>query len=99
MGHWDHKKTRRLIRALITQLEVRMSEATDRLDAALTGLTGDIASLKAAAVALQAALDEALADQEAAVQEAVAAAVAAFNAELEPLVARAEALDAETPEA
>lgn len=99
MGHWDHKKTRRLIRALTTQLEALMSEHTDRLTVALDGLTGDIAALKAAADALQASLDQALADQEQAVQDAVAGAKADFDAALEPLVARAEALDAETPPA
>lgn len=97
--HLDHKKTRKLLRDLITQLEATMSANSDRISAALDGITGDIQRLKDAAVALQAAVDAAVADKDAAVAAAVSQAQADFDAALAPLADRAEALDAETPEA
>lgn len=96
-NHLDHKKTRRVLRRLITQLEGTIMANADRISAALDGITGDIAHLKAAAAALQAAVDAAIADKDAAVAAAVAQAQADFDAALAPLADRAEALDAETP--
>jgi hypothetical protein len=102
-NHLDHKKTRRLIREAAQRMEQIMAEGIDRVDAALTGIAGDIQRLKAAADALQAALDLALAAQDEVVAAAVAEAIAGKQAEFEdalaPLVAKAEALDAATPEA
>ena len=85
-----------------------MSEATDRINAAIVGIQGDLDGLKAAAVvaaaaaaALQAALDAALADQGPVIAAAVAAAVAEQQAAAEAanaeLAARLEAIDAQTP--
>ena len=99
MGYLDHKKTRRLIKETAQRMETLMSEAIDRLTAALDGITGDIQRLKDAAAALQAAVDAAIADKDAAVAAAVTQAQADFDAALAPVVDRAEALDAETPEA
>lgn len=96
-NHLDHKKTRRTLRRLISHLEELMTEGIARVDAALEGIRGDIMRLKDAGAALQAALDEALAGKDQAVADAVAAERAAFDAALAPLVAKAEALDAENP--
>ena len=63
-NHLDHKKTRRVLRGLITQLEGIIMTNTDRISAALDGLTGDVAALKAAAAALQSAVDAAIADKD-----------------------------------
>lgn len=105
MGYLDHKKTRHLIKKVAQRMEAIMAEGIDRIDAAIEGIRGDITRLKDAAAALQAALDQALADQDAvvaaAVADAIAAERAAFDAALVPLVNKAEALDAENvaPEA
>jgi hypothetical protein len=96
--HLDHKKTRRVLRQLITSLEGNIMANLDRISAALDGLTGDIQRLKDAAAALQAAVDAAVADKDAAVAAAVTQAQADFDAALAPLADRAEALDAETPD-
>lgn len=100
----NHRKTRALIQRLTDEMRTIMTEGIDRLDAALTGVQGDVTGLKAeiarliaAAGVLQASLDQALADKDQAVADGVAAARAEFDAALEPLVQRAEALDSETP--
>ena len=97
MGTYDHHQTRKLIRKAfgqlterISYLEVAMSENADRINTALDGLAGDVAGLKAAYDALVAA-------QASETAEAVEAAKAEFEASLDALAAKAEALDAETP--
>lgn len=82
------------------EVEQAMTAAADRIEVALTGISGDLAGLKDAAAALQARLDEALADQgeatQAAVTTAVADARAAFDTQLDALATRLEGIDGET---
>ena len=68
-----------------------MAAGLDSLSAALDGLTGDVAALKAAPAKMQNAFDAAPADEDQAVSDAVAASTAEFEAALELLVARAKA--------
>jgi chromosome segregation ATPase len=97
------------------QVEMReVVTSVERLNTALDKIQGDITGLKDAAIAaqqdfasqldnLQSALDAAVADNTAETQAAVQAAVQELtdsnNAALADLVAKAEALDAQTPEA
>ena len=99
------------IHLLVTDLQRRaiiMTDAVGALNTSLDNIQGDITGLKdavaaaaTAGAALQAALDAALADQAPVVAAAVAAAVAdekaANDAALADLVAKADAIDAETP--
>ena len=99
----EHRKTRTLIRVWLTQLEDRMTEATNagfaRLDASFEGLSGDIAGLKLAGQALTDQVAQLLAGQDAAVEERVNQVTAEFNERLATVAARFEGLDAETPPA
>lgn len=79
-----------------------VTDATGRIETAITGIQGDIDGLKESAANLQSALEDAIANQPQDVQDqinaAVAEAQAAFDAQLEAIATKLEDLDAQTSE-
>ena len=77
-----------------------VTDATSRIEAAISGIQGDITGLKESAQNLQTALDEALAQQPQDVQDQINAAVSqaqeAFDAQLDQVASKLEDLDAQT---
>lgn len=77
-----------------------VSDASARIETALSGIQGDIDGLKSSAANLQTALDDALAAQPQDVQDQINAAVSqaqdAFDAQLDTVASKLEDLDAQT---
>lgn len=91
------RKTRAVVRQRADKLEEIMTEGFARLDAAATGIQGDLDGLKAANADVQAKLDAALEGVEEGKAEAVRAALADFTTQLNAAADRFEGIDAQTP--